>query len=266
VDRSRYGGIALIDAQPGTGNNPLDRRGEPPLIVIDHHPLRKSSLKAPYHDIRPSYGATSTIITELIVAAGLTPTRSVANGLLYGIKTDTNFLMRGAKEADLTAFNYLSPMTNPRVLGWIEHPCLAPEYFEDYYRGLSRANLYRDVAVAYLGKIISESIIPELADLLLRIKGVRWSLCMGQIKDLMIMSLRSTSRTYRAGLVMRRLVGGSGSAGGHREMAGGQIPLNGMSRADIQDLSQRLIDHFLALIRRQGVLPRPLVTKSEGHD
>jgi nanoRNase/pAp phosphatase (c-di-AMP/oligoRNAs hydrolase) len=201
----------------------------------------------------------------LIVAAGLTPTRSVANALLYGIKTDTNFLMRGAKEADFTAFNYLSPMTNPRVLGWIERPCLAPEYFEDYYRGLSRANLYRDVAVAYLGKIASEAIIPELADLLLRIKGVHWSLCMGQIKDLMIISLRSTSRTYRAGLVMRRLVAGSGSAGGHREMAGGQVPLNGMNRAEIRGLSQRLIDNFLGLISRQGVPPRPLVMKGEGH-
>ncbi len=56
LDQSKYHAIALIDAQPGTGNNLLDSRSAPPLIVIDHHPLRKSSMKAPFNDVRPRYG------------------------------------------------------------------------------------------------------------------------------------------------------------------------------------------------------------------
>ena len=83
INRSKYYAIALVDGQPGTGNNLLEAGHETPLIVIDHHPLRKRSLKSPFHDIRPNYGATSTIITEYILAAGLTPTRSVANALLW---------------------------------------------------------------------------------------------------------------------------------------------------------------------------------------
>ena len=127
IDRSRYYGIALVDAQPGTGNNLMDFRAAPPLIVIDHHPLRKSSLKAEFHDIRPKYGATSTIITEYLTAAGLVPTRSLANALIYGIKADTNSLVRGASKIDFNAFNYLSPLTNPRVVAQIERPSLSSQ-------------------------------------------------------------------------------------------------------------------------------------------
>jgi len=256
---SRYFGIAVVDAQPGTGNNLLEPRGGHPLVVIDHHPLRKLSRKSDFYDVRPSYGATSTIITEYLVASDLTPTRRVANALLYGLKADTHSLVRGASPNDYHAFNFLSPLTNPRVLGSIEKPPLDMKYFDDYHRGLAHTVLYRDVAVSCLGKIHTESIIPELADLLLRIDGVSWSLCMGELNDSMISSLRSTSKTYRAGQVIRRLVGKSGFAGGHKEMAGGQVPLSGMNVNEKEELRKRLVDRFLKLIKRSNCVPKRLV-------
>jgi nanoRNase/pAp phosphatase (c-di-AMP/oligoRNAs hydrolase) len=268
VDRSRYYGIALIDAQPGTGNNLVDSRAIPPLIVVDHHPLRKPSLKADFHDIRPKYGATSTIITEYLVAADLPPTRSVANALIYGIKADTNSLVRGASRVDFKAFNYLSPLTNPRVVGGIERPSLSQEYLKDYERGLARTTVHRDTAISYLGRIHSEAIVPELADLLVRLDGVCWSLCMGERNDLLLLSMRSTSRTHKAGAVIRRLVGKAGSAGGHKEMAGGQVPVAGMTEEEKADLSHKLIDRFLKLLDREGCRRRPLAEPldTEGAD
>ncbi|MEW6139689.1 MAG: DHH family phosphoesterase [Thermodesulfobacteriota bacterium] len=256
---SRYYGMAAVDAQPGTGNNLLKPDMSPPFIVIDHHPLRKLSLKAEFYDVRPHYGATSTIITEYILAAELTPTRSLANALLYGLKTDTRSLVRAGSRADFEAFNYLSPLSNPRVIGAIERPGLSQQYFRDFHRGLSNTVLYRDVAVSYLGKIDSEAIVPELADWLLRIDGVSWSLCMGEMGNLMILSLRSTSRKYRSGGVIRQLVDRIGSAGGHREMAGGQIPLTGLSRSERRQLPVQLVARFLKLIKREKIGPKPLV-------
>ncbi|MFH1115959.1 MAG: bifunctional oligoribonuclease/PAP phosphatase NrnA [Pseudomonadota bacterium] len=256
---SNYFGVAVVDSQPGTGNNLLESRGAMPLIVIDHHPLRKLSRKAEFYDVRPSYGATSTIITEYLAAADITPTRRIANALLYGLKTDTHSLVRATSQNDMNAFNFLSPLTNPRVMGSIETPPLDVEYFDDYHRGLAHAVLYRDVAVSCLGSIHSESIIPELADLLLRIEGVSWSLCMGELDNLMILSLRSTSRKYRAGAVIRRLVGKSGFAGGHKEMAGGQVPLPGISVADKEKLRKKLVARFLKLIDHGNCVPKRLV-------
>lgn len=266
IDLSKYYGIALLDAQPGTGNNLLDGKGEPPLIVIDHHPLRKASGKAIFRDIRPEYGTTSTIITEYLVAAGIKPSRSVANALLYGIKTDTNSLIRGAAKQDFHAFHYLSPLTNPRMIGLIENPVLPEEYFEELHRGITRTIIYRDVAISYLGSIHSEAIIPELADLLLRIDGVSWSFCFGKMKNLMLLSLRSTSRTYFAGTVLRKLVGSSGSAGGHREMAGGQVAMEGLTKAEKRELPEELIEKFLQLIDREGCHSRRLVSLTQVYE
>ncbi|HMK34441.1 MAG TPA: DHH family phosphoesterase [Desulfomonilaceae bacterium] len=258
VDPSRYHGIALIDAQPGTGNNLIAPKSPPPMIVIDHHPLRKASLKSEFYDIRTKYGATSTIIAEYLTAAGLRPTRRVANALLYGIKADTHSLMRGSCKIDFTVFNYLSPFTNPRVLGGIERPALKLEYLEDYLKGLSRTVLYRDVAVADIGRIHSEAIVPELADLLLRLEDVYWSLCIGRRKDLLIISLRSTSRKHQAGVVIQRIIGRAGSAGGHKEMAGGQISVAGMTEEEVQALTQKLTKKLLKILEREGAHARSI--------
>src|SRR4051812_24864008 len=48
----RFGVLAIVDSQPGTGNNslPADRAVD---IVIDHHPARPESSSAPWCDIRP---------------------------------------------------------------------------------------------------------------------------------------------------------------------------------------------------------------------
>ncbi len=266
MDTKKHKHVAIIDSQPGSGNNLLLKKNLFPIIIIDHHPLRRISNKAHFKDIRPEYGATSTIITEYIVSSGLTPPRSLANALLYGIKTDTNSLMRGSSDFDFKAMQYLSPLTNPRMLGWIEKPTLPVEHFQEYHRGLSRTTLYRDVAVCYLGDINSEAIIPRLADDLLRIDGVSWSLCMATINDMLMMSARSTSKSFAAGNVLRKLVGKIGYAGGHREMAGGQIPLSGLSSTEKGDLPDKLTKKFLKLIKHEGTHPKPLVVENyEGH-
>src|SRR5205814_3747631 len=61
VEPDQFDIIGLVDSQPETGNNslPLDHRID---IVVDHHPPRAGSARAPWCDIRPDLGATSTII------------------------------------------------------------------------------------------------------------------------------------------------------------------------------------------------------------
>ncbi len=81
---------------------------------------------------------------------------------------------------------------------------------------------------------------------------------MGERNDLLILSMRSTSRLHKAGAVIRRLVGKAGSAGGHKEMAGGQIPVAGMTEEEKGDLSRKVINRFLKLLDRECVHPRAL--------
>ncbi len=45
-----------------------------------------------------------------------------ATALFYGLKTDTNGLLRSTNKADLEAFNYLFPKIAPKTLASIENP------------------------------------------------------------------------------------------------------------------------------------------------
>ena len=92
---SNYRHFALVDTQPGTGNNQLPEHIVPD-IVIDHHPLRKKSTLAPLCDIRPQYGATASIVAEYYLAADLEPNREAATGLVYAIRTETRISARVA--------------------------------------------------------------------------------------------------------------------------------------------------------------------------
>src|SRR5262245_36546857 len=61
LDLDAYPLIALVDTQPETGNNSLPP-GHRVDIVIDHHPRRPQSLRAPWCDVREDFGASCTIV------------------------------------------------------------------------------------------------------------------------------------------------------------------------------------------------------------
>ncbi|MGC8605797.1 MAG: DHH family phosphoesterase, partial [Desulfomonilaceae bacterium] len=72
-------------------------------------------------------------------------------------------------------------------------------------------------------------------------------------------SLRSNSRTQRASFLLKRLVGKTGSSGGHREMAGGQIPMSRLTNQQRSSLPSKLITKFLKMLKRESVTSKPLV-------
>src|SRR5207244_3516570 len=117
-----YDMVAMVDAQPSFFEEPF---GEVDL-VIDHHP-EETPARARLRDIRPSWGATSTIMTEYLRAADVKITQRLATALLYGIMTDTLHLERGAIKADLEAFAYLHQLANHAALRRIERPELPNE-------------------------------------------------------------------------------------------------------------------------------------------
>ena len=104
------------------------RRVLAPDVVIDHHPEQKG-YSARFRDIRASYGATSTILTEYCLAAEVVIPQRLATALLYGIKSDTLFLDRETSKADILAFSYLYPLVNTNLLRRIEKPELPRSAF-----------------------------------------------------------------------------------------------------------------------------------------
>ena len=78
--------IAMVDSQPGAGNNILPKSVLPTIVIDHHHPIRAKSRKVPFADVRTGYGSTSTIVTEYLKETDIPNIdRNVATALLYGI-------------------------------------------------------------------------------------------------------------------------------------------------------------------------------------
>jgi nanoRNase/pAp phosphatase (c-di-AMP/oligoRNAs hydrolase) len=237
--------VALVDTQPGAGNNALLLFPESPVaIVLDHHPLRESAVRARFADVRPDVGATSTILTEYLRAADIEPSPQLATALFYGIKTDTMGLGRGAGPADVDAYFYLQPRIDIQALVQIERAQVPLEYFQSLSATLQAAHIYDGVVISYLGPMRRPDMAAEMADLLPRLEGARWVICMGTYGSELILSVR-TDTEESAGRLVQRIVGKRGSAGGHGMMAGGQIPLRDIpAEALAQQLIQEAMKHL----------------------
>lgn len=230
--------IALVDTQPGAGNNPLPPNIQA-AIVIDHHTWRQDSAAAAYVDVRPEVGASATIITEYLQTAKLEPPPHLATALFYGIKTDTMGLGRGASPKDAESYFYLQSKIDVDALTQIERAQVPPAYFKSFAVAIQAARIYdRDLVISFVGPMNYPDLGAEIADLFLRLQDIRWVVCLGVYNNSLVLSIRSRNRQGGAGKLAHNLVGDWGTAGGHGTMAGGQIPLNNQE-------PQELVDHII---------------------
>jgi len=242
----RAGAIALVDTQPAAGNNPIfQSEASRVQAVLDHHPLIEGTERVAFGDIRPEIGACSTMITEYLRAAGLEPPPPLATALFYGIETDTMGLGRGASPADTNAYFYLHPRIDPEALAEIQRAQVPRAYFQSLKAALDGTRLYESLAVSYIGEMTYPDLAAEIADLLLRLEGVRWVLSLGKYKGSVILAARSRSRRGGSGRLVRTIVAGRGTAGGHGSMAGGQLALEGQDPESlVADLTRRAMAHL----------------------
>lgn len=243
IDFRRFSFICLVDSQPGIANNSLPH-GLLPNVVIDHHPLLKGTKKCEFYDVRPDYGSTATILTEYLRELGLRVERRLATALFYGLKTDTNNLLRSTNKADMDTFNFLFPRVAPKTLAAIENPAIPHSYYRKFSEGLENSIQYKDVVISYAGTLSNPEIVAELADFLLRMENIRWTLCMGEFKEELVLSVRTNRRGYQAGKVAVRILRGIGQGGGHIKAAGGKVDLIGYSPEAKERVKKEIIVRF----------------------
>jgi nanoRNase/pAp phosphatase (c-di-AMP/oligoRNAs hydrolase) len=218
-----FDAIALVDVQPTVfGDNPPARVLSVD-VVIDHHPER-TGYDAVIRDIRPSYGATASILTEYMQAAGMEMRPRLATALTYGIKSDTQLLGRETSRRDMMAFASLHGIHSPALLRRIERPALPADALRALGRALSKTEIKDGIHVLVLGRV-REDVIPQVADLGLQAEGAEWAIAAGIVKSDLVFSVRNVGYVRAAGEVVRAVVEGLGVGGGHRSMAKGIIPL-----------------------------------------
>ncbi|MEA1931768.1 MAG: bifunctional oligoribonuclease/PAP phosphatase NrnA [Euryarchaeota archaeon] len=229
---SNYGTVALVDhSQPGV-NDSLPPE-TPVGIVVDHHPPRMPIDETNrYVDIRPDVGSTSTIITEYFRRLGLVPEQALSTALLYGIQTDTKRFTREVSEADFEAAAVLSATANEDDLDRIESPSVTASVVETLATAIQRRDVRDSSLATCVGQISDRDALAQAADDLLNMEGVTTVLVYGYTDDMIYVSGRTRGASIDLGEILREALDRIGSAGGHANMAGAQLPLGIISEVD----------------------------------
>jgi nanoRNase/pAp phosphatase (c-di-AMP/oligoRNAs hydrolase) len=258
VDYGKFDLIATVDTQPGAGNNSLPDTVLPD-IVVDHHPIRRQTRVVPFTDIRSGYGATSTILVEYLIEAGITPDTPLATALLYGIRSDTQDLGREASRADIEAIQFLYPFANKRMLSVIQRGEVPRVYYQMLADALRNACVQGPAIVTELGDVDNPDMIAEVADLLLRDDETTWTMCTGYWNNKMLISIRTSEESNLAEKVIKHMVARKGTGGGHLTYAGGQIPLTKGTKKEREELEKDVLRKFIEAIGASDGQCVPLV-------
>jgi nanoRNase/pAp phosphatase (c-di-AMP/oligoRNAs hydrolase) len=248
-DWGQYSSVALVDTQPGAGNNRLPGDMIPQIVIDHHHPTRELLGQVPYVDVQPEIGATVTLLDSYLEETGIIPDSDLATAMFYGLKTDTRGLSRGTSPADIAAYVKLIEKIDHSKLVKIEQAGLPQAYFQAFSQGLRAAQVYEQSIVAYLGEMHRPDLAAEMADLLIRMDKARAVLCLGVHDQTLYLSIRTEPLGKDAGLLVQQVIVAPGKAGGHGTMAGGQVPLAGQTE---EQLVEAIVDRFLTIMGESG--------------
>jgi nanoRNase/pAp phosphatase (c-di-AMP/oligoRNAs hydrolase) len=258
VDPGSFDIIALVDTQPETGNNslPPNHRVD---VVVDHHPPRPGSARAPWCDIRPELGATSTIVFQYMRAKAVPIDTSLASAFFFALRTETRDLGREATEAERHAYLALVPLVDHGLLYRMSHPKVPRAHFAALDRALRSAELYGDVVAVNLGTLGYPDLVAEIADLLLSYEGARYVLCLGRYGGHAYLSLRTEADDARAGSIMRQVVDRDGAAGDHGTMAGAKLHADVSSEEALAASFSEMVQRLLKTLSRPPTVGEPLL-------
>jgi nanoRNase/pAp phosphatase (c-di-AMP/oligoRNAs hydrolase) len=252
VDLREFRLIAVVDAQPTFFGDAL---GEiRPQIVIDHHPC-KTVWHAPLADVRPSYGALSTIMTEYLLAARVKIPKRLYTALLYGIRSDTNNFERDASLEDIGAYYLNFVRANRQLIRRIELNQIPDRFLKYFDYAYHYKRRYRDRVICFLGAVESADACVQVADFFLRVINIFYVIIAGIVKERLIIIFRGDGYRQDCGAIARKSFGIFGTAGGHRSAARVEIPIDIFRALLDNDLSQESVDRFLVQRLRRKKMP-----------
>lgn len=221
IDPTRFSRLVMVDSQPDH-NKAFSQLT--PDVIIDHHPV--SGAEAGFQDIRPAYGATATIITEYLRAAGIKPSVKLATGLFHAIKTDTSDFERPTSIEDVRAFQYLYQHANLQLARKIEHDEIRLDFLKYFRIAFESMRIRKGRAFVYLGPVVNPDVCVIIADFFMRVQQISYSIVSGIYNGVLIIVLRNDGLRVSAGHLAKQSFGSFGSAGGHKSMARAEMDIS----------------------------------------
>ena len=230
TDVETYGSIALVDhSRPGV-NDGLDPNTAVD-IVVDHHPPR-ASVEASFVDLRRNVGATSTIFADYLRRINAAPTESVATALLFGIRTDTNDFAREVSTADFEAAAWLLTHADLSILDNVESPQMTSAVLDTLSHAIQNRDIRGDALTSNVGSITDRDSLAQAADHVLNLEGVKIVIIYGWMDKTVYLSGRARGVDIDLGETLRSALGSVGSAGGHADLAGAQVPVDALTSTE----------------------------------
>ena len=193
-----------------------------PHIVIDHH----TSEERPAGDVilvRSEFAATSSLIASVLMNSGVEMNSEIATALAFGIRTDTLGFTRSFNAVDLRALSWLGAWIDWDLMRSFESPPRTQEVLAIFKQALTDATLENGLMLAPISEMADRDALSQVADFLLPTEGVEIVVSYGVRMSKVILSARSTKDSVHLGKILAKAFA-KGSAGGHKALAGGQIP------------------------------------------
>lgn len=237
--------IIIVDAQKYNSNISNFKGKE--VACIDHHPIF-TEFKYSFQDIRPEYGACSTILAEYFYENNIPIDEDTATALLYGLKMDTLDLSRGTSHKDIDMYCELFKKANIEKLNIINKNVLEIKEISAYSNAIESIKVYNNIGFANAGLNCPDSLLACVSDFLISIKEVEFSVVYSERDKEVKFSIRNEVDELDAGRIINKVLEGIGDGGGHKLMAGGRIYINELS--DLYNYNESaIISKFLESIK-----------------
>jgi nanoRNase/pAp phosphatase (c-di-AMP/oligoRNAs hydrolase) len=256
---SEYDAFVLLDTQPTSSFCPLPKTIDPE-VVIDHHlggPGHRPH--CPFCDIRTDVGATSTIVFSYFMELEVDISPALGASLLFAIESDLAGAAGTPGELDNIALSSLTLIADTHRLYQMRYVDLPQSYYIAYASVLANAVYYDNALISHIDVIDSLEKPAVMADFLLRFDQVQWALVTAVHEGKLIISLRTSDREIAASAMIRKLLRNVGEGGGHRTKAGGFIPLNGNSAAEVAKIRDVLRRRYLRALKIRATRGQRLV-------
>ncbi len=236
---SDYSKKVLVDSQPN--HLPCFEKIQFNAI-IDHHPLG-GQWQADYIDIRPEYGAASTMLVEYLRAAGMKPSVALATALFYAIKVDTHDFEKRGGLADGISFRYLFNIANRNLVRKFELTDLRRSELKYFSEALSALKYSKRRYYTHVGRVRSPDVLVIIADFLNHVNEIDWVFVSGIHGEKLVVIFRCDGYRKSAGKLASRIFGSLGSAGGHKDSARAEVPLKNLEIEE-KDFSSFTLKRF----------------------
>ncbi len=212
--------IVHVDCQKPNANT-TDLPGNE-VACVDHHPVFVKTEDYIYSDIVIT-GACSSVVASYYYKTNTPICENVATALAYGIKMDTDDLIRGVTSLDLDMMSYVYNYADWNKLNSMYNSTIEFQDLKAYAAAIENIEVFDYVGFTYMPFECPNSLVAIISDFILSLDVVDVAIVYSINNSGIKFSVRSEKPEIDAGKLIHCALKDIGSGGGHAAMAGGFV-------------------------------------------